>query len=273
MTSLPIRRVYVDSRFKTGGTNTEFDFELPLTVNLPKKCKCYVSGFSCPVSWYTVEQNVNDRLYVRETTGNTQTDRVIILDAKNYSGVSLEAELQSKLNNSSTIVYSVSYGLTTGKMTININTSASTFQILTDEELANPSTNWQGGSLADPNSANGILRNSGTSVPHNMVGGGSNSAYVSDLIDLLHVHTIYLWCDRVNPTSLGPRGQGNVLCRLPVTSSYGYVMHYNDTSEHGWSDVSGQVWRSLRFKLTDAYGRVLNLHGGHVSFALILEEA
>ncbi len=51
---LPIRKVYIDSRFKTASSNSDRDckYELSETIQLPDKCVCFVDDIIIPHSWY-----------------------------------------------------------------------------------------------------------------------------------------------------------------------------------------------------------------------------
>lgn len=266
-----IRRVFVDSRFKTADSpsNTDFFVDLPQNIQLGR-CRLYVDAVSVPHSWYSVETGVNDKLFLRETTSaNVKTDRLLTLPGQNYSGPSLATQLASLLNAASTVgTYSCDYGLTTGKITISLNSSANIFQLLTDQEIS--TSNWQGGYANPLTSANEVLRHSGTSQSHNQA--GALGAFVSNLIDLIHVHTLMLHSSTLgNFTSIGPQHEGTILKRIPVTVGYGFVNHTEIQSDHDYTDVSYQNIKRLHFSLKTAKGQEVQLHGGHISFSLIFE--
>ncbi len=84
--SLSIRKIYVDSRFKTSDSyyDAQFKFELKESVQLPDKCVVFVDDLVIPHSWYNVEEN-SKYLYVRrfqDGHANPNTDRVISLKFK-----------------------------------------------------------------------------------------------------------------------------------------------------------------------------------------------
>ena len=56
---LPIKKVYVDSKFKTKDSKSDsnFKFELPSTCLMPNNTVLYVDDFCIPHSWTTVNEN------------------------------------------------------------------------------------------------------------------------------------------------------------------------------------------------------------------------
>ena len=86
--TLPIKNVYIDSRFKTkdSRSNSEFKFELKQTIQLPDNCVCYIDDIIIPHTWYTVE-DFNTKCYVREyDSGVFITDRILTIAGQNYTG-------------------------------------------------------------------------------------------------------------------------------------------------------------------------------------------
>ena len=58
---LDIKRVYVDTRFKTVDSKSDSDFfiELPRSLNVPDNTICYINDIVIPVSWSTVDARNN----------------------------------------------------------------------------------------------------------------------------------------------------------------------------------------------------------------------
>ena len=61
---MPLRHLYVDSRFRTSGTDSDFSVSLQETINLPTGTRCFVAACSFANVFYTLEENVNNRLYM-----------------------------------------------------------------------------------------------------------------------------------------------------------------------------------------------------------------
>ena len=96
-------RIYVDSHMKApfSESNTNFKSELPDDLFLPVGTKMYIDDITIPISFYTVEQNLNDRLYIRLLSSlasglNILSDKILILAPGNYNIESLRDKLPIK---------------------------------------------------------------------------------------------------------------------------------------------------------------------------------
>ena len=65
--NLEFDRVFIDTRFKNpfSRSNTDFFIELVDDMYIPPSCKCYVDDICIPITFLTVEENVNNKLYFR----------------------------------------------------------------------------------------------------------------------------------------------------------------------------------------------------------------
>ena len=111
--SIPIKKVYIDSRFKTkdSKSNSEFKYELVESLQLPDKCVAFIDDVIIPVSWYNIDEN-NRYLYIRrfEDLANTNTDRIAPIEVSNHTPDSLTDAVQDALNTAfGASVFSVSY--------------------------------------------------------------------------------------------------------------------------------------------------------------------
>ena len=63
---LPIKTNSVDTRFKTSDSisNSNFKIDLQTTVYWSDNTVYFVDDICVPHSWYTIEENVNDKLYL-----------------------------------------------------------------------------------------------------------------------------------------------------------------------------------------------------------------
>ena len=100
--SLPIKKLYLDSRYKRKDSvsNSECKFELQQAIHLPLNCVAYIDDVQIPHTWYNVSSTSN-KLYIRSrTTASypyTLYDHVVTMDPKNYTLALLSTELNSKL--------------------------------------------------------------------------------------------------------------------------------------------------------------------------------
>ena len=99
MEKLEVKKVYVDTRFKTDDSKSDTDFtvQLPKTFNVPDDVVCYIDDITVPVSWATVSAR-NDTFYFSIKFEATTRFFAIVLDEKNYNAISFSTELQTKLN-------------------------------------------------------------------------------------------------------------------------------------------------------------------------------
>ena len=65
--SLPITKIYVDSKFMTPDSESSSNFKFPLNRNvyLPEDTYFMIDEISIPHSWYSIEENINDKLNIK----------------------------------------------------------------------------------------------------------------------------------------------------------------------------------------------------------------
>ena len=58
---LEVRKIYIDTRFKTEDSKPDSDFtiELPKTINIPDDTIAYIKDIVLPVSWTTIDERHN----------------------------------------------------------------------------------------------------------------------------------------------------------------------------------------------------------------------
>ena len=94
-----VKKVYVDSRFRTNDSdsNSDFKFELNEALDLAENTVCYVDDISIPHTWRTIE-SYNNKFYIilRTTVTNTGGSAtynwfpyVITIPEGNYDGYRL----------------------------------------------------------------------------------------------------------------------------------------------------------------------------------------
>lgn len=263
--SLPVKKIYIDTRFKnkSSNSNSDFKFQLSQTVQLPDNAICFVDDIIIPHSWYSIE-DYNNKMYVRQLNLNgTVDDRILTIPTQNHTGQTLAAAIKSQLQSAfGSGMYNAVYNERKGTITITEATANVTFMIFTDDELE-VMNDWQGVTYDKNNlkSMNDVLRNSGTSI--------DSSSFESGFIDLLNVHNLYMRSNLGGYSSIGPRGESNIIKKIPVTNNYGYAIYDSVVAAHDYIDVSKQLLSTLEFKLTDSRGNVVPLHGSNVSFSLI----
>ena len=264
--SIPITKVYIDSRFKTtySKSNSDFKYELVESIQLPDKCAAYVDDVIIPVSWYNIDEN--KKIYVRrfEDLTNTKTDRIVPIEISNHTPDTLIEAVQNTLNTAyGTGVFDVLFDPRKLKLYIRAEPQ-SEVKVFTDEELIGVN-DWSGAAYNTSNlmSANEVVGNY-TIQPF------TSNVFESGIVDLRRIHNVYISSANLSTfQTLGPRGENKKKKKIPVSTEYGFTIIDNIVVSHDWIDVSKQLLNTLEFRLSDAYGNTIDLRGMPVSFSLI----
>ena len=171
--SLPVKKIYVDSQYKLPEslTSSSFKIELPYSVTMPHNAIFTVDEICIPHAWYSIEKNINDKLYIHELDTGTQqrASTVIQIPSGNYNGDLLKSTLQSLIAPAVAFSsFNVNYDPLTFSITIQITGNVNVvFWILSDKEIASLFNNvWDftGAGAFDktnPASMNEVLRSYG----------------------------------------------------------------------------------------------------------------
>ena len=293
-----VKKVYVDSRFRTNDSvsNSDFKFELKEALDLPDNTVCYVDDICIPHTWRTIESH-NNKLYIIFKTeylvggGDQQgfaynyDPFILNIPEGNYTGVALANAIQELLNNfSATFLFEAVYNPARGSITITANSEdmlEKSFIIPTDfgiiTWMSNPDYPWknregiaQAVDTDNLQSINGVLRNTDNEFIPVSPQSDFYRTYESGFLDLLNIHNIYLHCPNLGHfNSIGVRGENSIIKKIPVSSSFGYLILDSVVSPHDKMDVSRQNVKTIQITLKDVYGTVINLHGASVSFSLV----
>ena len=173
---LPVKNIYIDSRFKSSDSESDSNMKIDLktTLNLPDDCICFLDDITIPVSFYNIDQyrnifyfNINNSYYY-ET-----------IESNNYSTSTLSYMISDILNG---IVNKFKVVTDIAKNIIKISTTDNnlTFKILTDTEATEV--------YPSPlNSINEILMNNNPKLC------SISSNYVSGYINLSTIRNIYIY--------------------------------------------------------------------------------
>ena len=270
---LPIKKIYIDSKFrrKDSVSSSNFKIDLPYTLKLGENTVFYVDDVCVPHTWHTVEPNINDKLYLRLTVNNVDTDYLITLNPQTYNGSQLASEINSQINttvfagNASTPIASYN----PQNQTISVSISGFDYKILTDNELR--TLTW-GGTISynknDLQSVNELLSNN-----ENTSTTGTVATPVQFYLNLQPVRNIYLRSPNISSfNTIGCNGESSIIKKIPVTTNYGGMIYSTVTSGSDYLDCSKQTWKSLEFHLLDVNSNYINLHGSNVSFSIVLDK-
>jgi hypothetical protein len=283
-----IKKVYIDSRYKSNDSvsNSDFKFELKEALDLPDNTVCYIDDISIPHTWYTIEENLNNTLYIVTTQldpGVTPTwyhALALEIPAGNYTGSTLAAALQTELNiaepdHSFVCVYNTA----SGSITIE-STYIQLFYILSDYQISTATysfaISWKdriGNNVPfdfyNLKSLNEVIRNENNNEYHPLQVQGV-SEHTTPFLDLLTVHNIYIHSNNLGHyNTIGVRGENTIIKKTPVSSGFGYMILDSVVAPHDKIDVSRQTIKTLNFSFKNVHGNVIDLHGANVSFSMI----
>ena len=249
--ALEIEKIYVDSRYSTTESSSDSDFKIQLARNiyLPEKCVMHIENVTMSHSWYTIETGINDLMYVKLDTSYY----IVTIPSNNYTGASLASTLATALGSG----FSVSYNLNTNKLTLS---NSKVFKILTDAELA---TGLDGiwSNLSNPHSCNDIITNRTTN---------NGNTFVSGMLNLNGFRAVYISSSTMsNYNTIGPRGENNIIKKVPVNADFGYICIDQHVSDHDFLPVERMTLNTIDFQVRDVKGDIIPFHGSPISFTIV----
>ena len=80
---LPIKKLYIDSRFKSSDSVSDSNFKIDLPQNLlmPAGTGFYIDDICIPVSWYVIDEGRNNHLYFSVNN----MDSFVVIPTGNYN--------------------------------------------------------------------------------------------------------------------------------------------------------------------------------------------
>ena len=266
--SLPIKKIFVDSRYSTNDSNSDSDFKIQLGRNifLPDDCIMHIENIVIPHSWYTIEQGINDRMYFQVIQGTSKSCNIVTIPSTNYIGSSLQGILQAALNAAYPGLFSVTYNTLKNNMMISISTG-NTFKVLTDYELSNYLNNtWTGPSYdaSNPTSCNDIITNR-TGYTQSSI-----NPFISGCLNLQGFRSVYLSSSNLsNFNTLGAQGENSIIKKIVTSSDFGYLIVSDLESDHDYLDCSRMTLNTIDFQLRDVKGNLIPFHGSPVNFTIV----
>ena len=276
------------------------------TLYFPKNTVFYIEDVCIPHTWYTIEAGFNDRLYMRyrlipltNTQVSNGTDNLFIavdgmgtypftdvtgwidkyftLTPGIYNAITFAAEVQARFNSQGLNGYFiVAPNALTNTISILPTGENIYFFLPTDKDLETKLNNtWTSTThnydIAGIHRCNEVLNNHGfTSPMYSIPGLTSYSMYTSNFLSLGLVRNIYISSPNLGSfTTLGARGESNILKKVPVTSSFGSMIIDSFTSNHDFLDCSDQCLSTIEFNIRDVQGNIIPLHGSNVSFSIV----
>ena len=274
MTGLPVRKIYIDTRFKTSdsASNSDFRFQLGKSVFLPKDSTFCIDDINIPHSWNTIETGVNDRLYVawRLALTDQMNYKVIIIPPGLYNGAELATWFRSEINAQGsgqwTVVWNKSNTITFATNNV-IN-----FKIYTDEELSAMSG---AGGFTGMDPYNKMTVNEILQIYGNQTGfyAGTGKPFTTGFLNLITHQDIYLSSASLGSfDAMGARGESSVIRKIPVNASWGSSIIDRLATDSDYMSCSKLSLTTIDFQVRGVRGNIVPLNGGHVSFTIRFRE-
>jgi hypothetical protein len=241
------RKLYIDSRYRSSGTHSDFVFQLATSVEVPHGYVAIIDTVSVPNVFQTVDAT-RCKLYV-ELFG--QPDQTVTLTTGMYNGVTLAVELQAQLNAMGHGTYTVVYNSATGQLSI--LATGVVYMRLRGRATSRPFDALEViGVLDGQNFEDGVE----VTLPHH--------------VDIAGTRVLYLTSSNLGHYSaLGPRGESDILRAVYVDAGSGSYIVDRLANPFEHIDVGGQQLQSLKFKLTDGNGQTVDMRGRSIAFSII----
>ena len=267
---LPIKKIYIDTRFMSSDSESSSNFkvDLPTTVTLPEDTVFYIDDICIPHSWYTIDEERNNKFYFK--IGSTSYVKTV--PSGNYSTITLNAILVALMNSvqnthtANTNIPGNTIGISTSTTSSNQTyivdavqyTNALTFEILTDNQVK--SLNYP-----EPvQSINNYLNNNIPKLNNNA------SPYVSPYVNLNPIRNLYITSGNIGGyNTMSISGERGIVKQVPVRSNFNEMIYDDAVLGIDYLDCSRQSLSRLEFQLKDVYGNYINLHGNHWSFSIV----
>ncbi len=250
------RKFYIDSRKRVSGSHSDFDYQLPMTVEVPKS-RCFVDSVQLANVFPSIT-NDNKYIYLREkNTSNVTTNRQVELTVGSYDGYTLATEVALRLNTGTSLL-SNSYGCLfyppINKLIINNSTvSPAQFSIVPD---------WVNGD--DCYDVIGFVS------PYNITGNVTTSITGTGYVNTMPYHTLFLHSDLgLQGDAIGPDNSQSVIRKIVLDQPPGGVVNDFHSLPYDYVTIQPGQIRNLHFRLADYKGRTVDLLHTPITFSLL----
>ena len=273
-------KVYVDSRHRISGTNEDFVWQIPVTVDISDS-EMYIDCVLVPNVFLSVKAGTNDLIHFLDelvsVSGGaaTITARRAVVAPGQYNGITLAAAVQTAMQavSGASTQLTVAYDAANAKLKVALSTPHnSQVRIYTDATLEawNAAQSTFPVDLKDTKSAGKVCGFLGDTE---LIAATSIDVLGDSVVDVQRHHCCYIHSDLPDPgSSWGCRGQSDVIRRVVVDAPQNSLAIDRHTTSWDVVEVSGKSLRAMSFRLADDNGDTVDLQGHHWSFSLIFHE-
>ena len=272
-------KIYVDSRHRTAGTNEDFVWQIPETVDIPDS-QMYIDACLVPNVFFSVLESRNDHIYfidepVSATGFVPAIPRKVIIEPGQYNGITLALAVQTAMQAASTFgsQLTVTYEASHAKLKIALSAPDNAqVRIFPDGTLEAFNT-WQSVYSVDLSDTKSAGKVCGFLGQTQLVAATTVDVLGDSIIDVQRHHCVYIHSDLPDPgSSFGCRGQSDVIRRVIVDAPQNSLAIDRFTTSWDTVEVSSRSLRSMNFRLCDDNGATVNLQGHHWSFSLVFHD-
>ena len=277
-------KIYVDSRNRISGSNENFVWQIPDSVDL-EDSMAYIDCVVVPHTTWSIREGHNDVLRFVESIvaspGATAQifPRQVVLPAGTYNLISLGTAVQNSIRSVSGIpnaanVVSVEGDIATSRLKITVtDPNLSNITIYPDGLLTGSATAWdavQSLFPLDPKNTQSAGKVCGFTGDVTIGSDLNNIAYGDSVVDVQKNHCMYIHSDLCEPgSSYGINQESDVIRRVIIDVPANGIAVDRHATPNDSVDVGSRVLKSMSFRLAGSDGKTVDLRGHHWSFSLI----
>ena len=267
-------KLYIDSRKRVSGSHSDFDFQLPRPIQVPKS-RCFVDACHLANVFPTITSH-NRFIYIEEvSTTNVSTKRKVGLTMGGYDGTTLASEVALQLNTGTTLAansYACTFSSGTGKLTIsNTTASPADFSIWTADYLKHGLWNPINlGSIPDYIEGDDCYDVIGFAGPSLITGNATTPITGEGHINVMPYHSLFLHSDLgLQGDCIGPDNSQSIIRKIVLDQPPGSMVNDFHSLPYDYVSVQPSQIRNLHFRLADYRGRTVDMLHTVLSFSLL----
>ena len=267
-------KIYVDSRKRISGSHSEFDYQLPNPIQVPKS-RCFVDSVHIPNIFPSITAH-SKFIYIQEiSTANVSTKRKVALTERTYDGTTLATEVALQLNTGTSLTaasYTCTFDTNTGKLTISNSTaSPADFSIWPAEYLKHGGWDPLGfASIPDYIAGDDCYDCIGFAGPYKITGNSTTPITGAGHINVQPYHSLFLHSSLgLQNDCIGPDDSQSIIRKIVLDAAPGSMVNDFHSLPYDFVSVQPSQVRNLSFRLADYRGRTVDLQHQGFSFSLL----
>ena len=277
-------KIYCDSRYRASGTNEDFIWQIPESIDIPESL-AHIDVLLVPNVFWSVKANYNDKIRFLEdvvlVSGGSAT--IFACEATiapgQYNGITLAEAVQTAMRavtNLTPTTLNVVYDAFKAKLKISTTDLFSQINIYPDGLLTEGSGNFnsaQGTFTIDPTNTQSAGKVCGFMGSNRISTSYGIDAFGDSVVDVQRHHCCYVHSDLCAlGSSYGPQGESDILRRVIIDAPQNGLAIDRFTSPNDTVEVNSKTLRAMSFRLAGADGKTVDLHGHHWSFSIVFQQ-